>query len=458
MMHVDVQFALNIVPHVELCSRTVERYQAHFQEDEAAQAVFFNVTRQLVEVLALDVSKQRLDSTHICSRMATFGRIKLLAVALKRALTQIKRHERNRYDMLPAGLRARYEPTIGRLFSGLKDEESRQRSRQQVAEDMFAVLVKFSNVSSITGRSSFQLLQRVFEEQVEVLEECVKVRKNTGGDVIQNPSDPDTTYDGYKGAGYQIQLSEMCSDENEAQLIVGAIPETAVAHDGDALELMLEQLQEQARLPEEVLADTAYGSDANVQLAEAVGVELSAPTCGRAPVVRSDELTIDDFAHNEVTGCVDACPQSHEPLSVTREAVTSTIPTGNVATATLTRVRMSAEHCGNCPLLKQCPIKQQRDGSYQLEFTDKEQRLAARRREESTDVFAERYANRSAIESTNSGTKNRLGLGDLPVRGGGAVFRVLLNKVTGGNILRAATTATMLTFVSTELQKLLGSG
>ena len=58
--------------------------------------------------------------------------------------------------------------------------------------------------------------------------------------------------------------------------------------------------------------------------------------------------------------------------------------------------------------------------------------------EEATEVFKERYAPRSGIESTNSGLKNRLGLGRLRVRGRGSVFRVLLHKVAGWNVLRAA--------------------
>jgi hypothetical protein len=458
MLNVGVQFALNLEPGVELCSRTVERYRDHFQADEAAQNIFFAVTAQLVKLLDQDVSKQRLDSTHVCSHMATFGRTKLMAVTLKRALTQIKRHERTLFESLPAELRARYEPSQGQLFAGLKDEEARQRSRQQVAEDMFTVIVKFSGDATISGRTSFKMLQQVFEQQVEVLEECLHVIKTTGGNVVQNPSDPDATYDGHKGSGYQIQLSETCSDENEAQLIVGAIPETAAAHDGDALAPMLEQLEEHSRRPDELSADTAYGSDANSQRAEAAGVELISPTCGRAPQTRVDELTLDDFAHHEETGAVEACPQSHEPLRVTHEDVVRTTASGDVVKTTVTTVTMSAEHCGRCPLLKLCPIKRQRDGSYQLEFTDKERRLAARRREESTDVFAARYALRAGIESTNSGLKNRLGLDRLPVRGKGAVFRVTMNKVTGWNILRAASTAKLRAWVAAEVTKLLGCG
>ncbi len=45
---------------------------------------------------------------------------------------------------------------------------------------------------------------------------------------------------------------------------------------------------------------------------------------------------------------------------------------------------------------------------------------------------------RAGIESTNSGLKNRLGLKRLKVRGRGSVFRVILHKVAGWNVLRAA--------------------
>ena len=78
---------------------------------------------------------------------------------------------------------------------------------------------------------------------------------------MQNPSDPDATYDRHKGAGYQVQLSETCSADNAAQFIVGANVETAVAHDSQALDPMLEQSQERDCLPETLLADTIYGSD-----------------------------------------------------------------------------------------------------------------------------------------------------------------------------------------------------
>jgi hypothetical protein len=447
MMWTDVQFALNVEPGVECCDRTVERYQKLFTEDDLAAQLFTKLTITLTDLLELNVSKQRLDSTHVFSHMATFGRVRLMAVAIKRCLTQIKRHAADDYVALPEEFRARYAPSEGKLFAEAKDAEARARSKQQVAEDMLLVVERFADHAQIKGRTSYTSLVQIFQQQCEVVEGRVVVIPKTGGDVIQNPSDLDATYDGHKGQGYQVQLSETCSGQNDVQLITGVIPETACANDSEAVRPMLEQLDANSLIPEQMAADTAYGSDENALIAESFGVELIAPVPGRAPQMSAEELTLDDFAHHEVTGTVEACPASHLPLRVTRHETTQT-----------TVVEMSAAVCESCPLLKLCPIHHTPDGRFELKFTDQARRLAARRREAETDVFRERYAKRSGIESTNSGLKNRLGLGRLRVRGRGAVFRTLFLKVSGWNVLRAAASEKLHAMVRNELAKLLGAG
>ena len=336
MMRADVQFALNIEPGAECSDRTVERYRKLFTEDDLAAQLFGELTVTLTDLLELDVSKQRLDSTHVFSHMATFGRVRLMAVTLKRCLTQVKRHAAGDYAALPEELRARYAPSEGKLFAEAKDADARTRSRQQVAEDMLLVIERFADHGEIEGRTSYTSLVQIFQQQCEVVEGRVVVISKTGGAVIQNPSDLDATYDGHKGQGYQVQLSETCSSENDVQLITGVIPETACANDSEAVRPMLEQLNGNGLTPEQMAADTAYGSDENYVIAESFGVELIAPVPGRAPQGGVGELTLDDFAHNEVTGSVDACPASHSPLRVTCDEATQT-----------TVVEMSSSMCAS---------------------------------------------------------------------------------------------------------------
>ena len=36
---------------------------------------------------------------------------------------------------------------------------------------------------------------------------------------LQSPHDPDVTYSGHKGKGYEVQVAETCHEENATQLI-----------------------------------------------------------------------------------------------------------------------------------------------------------------------------------------------------------------------------------------------
>lgn len=443
----DLQYALNLEPGASVSSRTIERYQALFRDHDLAAHVFEDVTDRLVRTLDLDVSRQRLDSTHVFSHMATFGRTKLMAVAIKRFLTQLKRHDLNAYTALPDAFRQRYAPAQARLFADAKDAEARARCRQQAAEDLHFLITHFAERADLTNRSTYKALVTIFGQQCELRGETVVVKTKTGGDCVQNPSDRDATYDGHKGPGYQVQIAETCVPSNAVQLITAALPQTACAADAEAVVPMLDQLDRGGRLPAEMLADTLYTSDENVQAAAARGVDLVGPVPGRAPAADPEGLTVDDFAWDERTGAIDACPAGHPPTSSSYDAATAT-----------RRVEMPASACAACPFQKGCPIEKTRDGQFTLVFTDKERRLAGRRVEEQTAVYPERYAPRAGIESTHSGLKNRLGLGRVPVRGRGSVFRVLLHKVAGWNVLRAAASQTLRVWVRTRVAETLNGG
>jgi len=433
LFRTDVQFALNLEPGCDqMCERTFERYRKIFLEDELAGQVMERVTLRLVDLLDLDIRKQRLDSTHVFSNMATFGRTHMMAVAIKRFLTQLKRHERAAYEALPAEVRQRYAPSSAQLLAKeSKDASGRAKSRQQVAEDLHDLINRFADHAGVRDRTSYQALVKIFGQQCELKGERVKVRDKTGGNCMQNPSDPEATYHGAKGPGYQVQISETCSANNDVQLITTVLPQTAAEPDSYALLPMLKDLQKKDCLPEELLVDTAYGSDDNVQQAAAMGVAVTSPVAGVKEVAGIKDgaapLNSDDFAVDERNGNVEACPAGHAPAEVHYDADKET-----------TTIHMPAETCQNCPFRGPCPINESKPGTFTLEYTAKERRLDARRHEQQTSVFRERYAQRSGIESTNSGLKRRLELGKLRVRGQRAVFHALYLKTAGWNLLRAA--------------------
>ncbi len=235
------------------------------------------------------------------------------------------------------------------------------------------MITRFADRPDHTSRSTYQALITIFSQQCELRDQAVVVKTRTGGDCVQNPSDLDATYSGHKGAGYQVQLTETCVPENEVQLLTAALPQTACEPDGNAVVPMLDQLDQAGRLPAEMLADTLYTGDENVQAAEARGVDLIGPVPGRVPESDPAALTVDDFAFDERSGTIHACPAGHQPTSCARDAATAT-----------TRIEMPASACSECPFRPQCPIEKTRDGKYTVEIGDKSRRLAGRRVEEST--------------------------------------------------------------------------
>jgi len=456
--HLDVHYALNLNPKAQdLSVRTLERYARLFVDHDLAGRVMHEVTTTLVRECGLRIDQQRLDSTHVFSDMASFGRTRMMGVTVKRFLTQLKRHDRPAYEGLDEALRQRYAPSVHKLFGGRgQDEASRRLLRQQVAEDLYELIRRFADHPEHAQRPTYKMLEQVFHEQCVVREEQVTLKSKTGGNVVQNPSDPDATYDGHKGPGYQVQIAETCHLDNEVQLVTAALPQTAVASDTAALPKVLDELEGDQLLPESLLADALYGSDDNVLEAASRGVELVAPTKEGARQAEADQaaadqaaaapdpLSLDDFAIDDAAETVQWCPAGHAPqgsvFDPSRGKTTTTMPVAA---------------CSQCPSFDRCPVRAVR-GVYRLEHTAKQRRLADRRGEEQTDAFRDRYRRRAGIEGTNSGVKRRTGLGRLRVRGQTRVFSEMLLRLAGWNILRAAACSTLRERVAERAHEALG--
>ena len=418
-------FALNLVPTtVSLSHATLERYMALLTKEDVATEVYHRVTTAFLEALDLEVSRQRLDSTHVFSDMATFGRSKLMGVTIKRFLTQLKRHHRGLYEDLPEELRSRYAPSQAKLFGDFTG--GKKQLRQTVAEDLLFLVNRFSDEKAVARRTTYRSMRRVLEEQCTVSEDKtdVEVKANTGGKVMQNPSDPDATYDGHKGPGYQVQIAETCSEENDVQLITGVEVEPADRSDQDAVEPMLHQLEAHDRQPEILYADGGYGRDENVEAAQRRGVDLQSPVGGPAPQ-NGDDLTVDDFAVDERTETVERCPNGCVPRSSVHDAETGR-----------TRTVMEASDCSGCPFRSQCPV-QEAGGEFVLYHTARQRRLASRRAEQATDAFRENYRIRAGGESVNSGLKRKTGMGRVRTRGSPRVRMAVMFRCAGWNLFRA---------------------
>ncbi|MDQ6967065.1 MAG: transposase [Mariprofundaceae bacterium] len=425
-------YALNITGESDaaayICTKTLWSMRELMSRHSLEERVFVLITEHLAKVFAVDMEKQRLDSTHIFSNMKHLGRIGLFIRTIKGFLTNLKRNHKDHYTKLPTHITQRYMTKQGESgFAMVKPSESSKRL-EDLATDLFALVEQFKDEHKVTAMSSYHKLVRLLKEQCIVTTdegkgEHVEIKpcKDIASDSMQNPSDPDAGYDGHKGQGYQAQVMETYSENGDAPcLITHVAVESAHAHDAHALIPAIEATAEHGFAASEILADSLYGSDENIQDAAALGVQVISPVLGKTS---EDKLGLDAF-HMSADETVISCPQGKFPERITHKNE-KIVAVFNIAS------------CMSCPCKDRCPAVEGKKGFY-LRYERKQVRLAVRRAFEKTNEFKEKYRWRAGEEGTNSLAKQKTGLGKLRVRGMKAVRFAITLKWLGVNILRAS--------------------
>jgi len=435
------QFAFNIEWHYALgvtgesdtatylCSRTLWNIRDLISKHALEGDIFAAIANQLATVADIDTDKQRLDSTHIFSNMKHLGRIGLFVNTIKGFLTNLKRNHKALYTTLDNRFVQHYMTKRGESdFAMVKPSESSRRL-EDLGVDLFALVEQFKAKDQVTAMSSYHKLVRLLNEQCIIPNDGkgsdieIKPDKEVASDSMQNPSDPDAGYDGYKGKGYQAQIMETYSeDEKTPCLITHVAVEPAHAHDAHALIPAIESAARLGLGPKEVLADSLYGSDENSQEAADLNVEVVSPVLGQTS---KDKLSLDDFVI-DTDGIMQSCPVGQSPERVRQNRKKN----GHIAIFALAA-------CAACPSRDICPSKKTKTG-YRVRYTDKQARLAMRRAYEKTDEFRERYRWRAGVEGTNAFGKRTTGLGQLRVRGMKAVRFAVTMKWLGVNIMRVS--------------------
>ena len=415
-----------------VCLRTLWTMRQLLAEKKLDQLLFDTVTKKLASVFSVDTRKQRLDSVHITSNMRRLGRIGIFVRVITGFLTNLKRREPELFATLDPSFGERYLSPKGQaVFSMVKPSES-DRTLSQVTEDLFVLFRRFEKEEAVASMKTYSLLSRVFSDQCDVVMEkgretvAVKPPKEISSGSLQNPSDPDAGYSGHKGQGYQAQVMETYvpmkdGDDAPLRLLTHITVEPAHISDAHALLPAIEGATALGLSPKEVLADSLYGSEKNVEKAARMGTELIAPVPGGEKKSKSSFLSAFTFTED---GKVTSCPTGKAPIR--DEAV------GNHR-----EVLFGVSDCLGCPKREECPIKSVREG-YGFSYDKKQVKMARRRAAEKTAAFKDRYRHRSGVESTMSAFDRLTGVKHLRVRGMEAVRFAVMLKAVGVNLYRAA--------------------
>jgi hypothetical protein len=440
------QVALDLNPdEAHLCQKTLHNFRVKLMETETDMVVFVSLTDRILAALGVDTGKQRLDSTHIASNIARLTRLGLFCETIRVFLSILRKDFPKKFAAIPEALRKRYlkEDGTATRFGDAASSETRRRL-SVCARDVWRLVDLFRGSRSVRKLEAYRLLGRLLKDQCEILETPVvgsdgdadvaepgvpvevKDPKKVRSDSLQSPHDPDVTYSGHKGKGYEVQVAETHGNQDLPEIITHVEVTKSADSDENATIPTVTALAERNIQPTEMVADTTYGSTQNVIDCAKAGTELVTPTGGtEASAPKDGEIRKEDFQVDSTGENKAICPASHEAVREERDADGGTI-----------RAYFNAEACAGCPLRERCPTRLLRDGTRLLQTTLHRAVLKERRDYEQTLEFKERYAARAGIEATNSELKRGHGLGRIRTRRYRRVRLAVYLKAAACNVKR----------------------
>jgi hypothetical protein len=387
------------------------------------------------------------------SNIAALTRLGLFCETIRLFLRALRREHSELSHLVPGGLVGRYleEEVEATNYEDARSDAARQRLGV-CARDLYRLVDRLRGTAA-EGMEEYRLLERLLREQCDIGRKedgcpgacdddagegsvpiTLKDPKQVRPDSLQSPHDAEVTYSGHKGKGYEVQVAETCDKDNPTQIITFVEVTPSSGSDVEVPVPLIEVLAERDVQPNELFADTTYGSGRNAIEAELWGTELVSPVAGpsldKTEEAENDihrDLTAADFQIDVTADKRSACPAGHEAMEEYEER----------AASERVELRFAREVCEACSLRPRCPVKFSRKlGVYVLETDLIKVNIERRRRAEASGEFRKRYAVRAGIEGTNSELKRAHGLGHLRVRGGHRVRLAVYLKALACNIKR----------------------
>ena len=417
-------YALGVtLEDTELAIRTLYYFRAAVAGSDAVGATFDEVADRIIATLGLDTSRQRKDSTHIRSNMTNLTRLGLFTRTMEQFLGMLAKGFPDKYSVLPEEIIKRYGERHGR-FADAKSSEGRRRL-DLAAQDLWLLVERFKGDDLISSLPEYRLLERLLNEQCAVQDDAesvlvvLKKPEEISSDSLQSPFDPDASYDGHKGTGYQVQVSETCSSDNPIQVVTRVDVEPAHHSDQHALIPALDDLGTRGHALEKMFADTAYNSGTNLIAAAERGVDLVSPTPGKAD---PDGINLGYFDLDLGELKVKACPEGKSPV---RDRLGNDGETLNLL--------FDPQQCEVCDLGLDCPAGKQKG---RLRVHPNDIAIAFSRAREETEEFKEAYKIRAGGESVNAECKTAHGLAKVWTRGEPKVTFAATMKFLACNVKR----------------------
>ena len=410
-------------------------FRTRLVEHEAERLLFDTVLERLKAMELLKGRRmQRTDSLVIVSAVRQLNRLELVVETVRLALEAIAEADAEwlRARMPSAWLELYGEWTQARRHTkqtGARGQAETKRLLASVGADGAQVLEWLAQgpgpgwaeepAAIATLREVWLQQYRAGEDgQIEPSTAATRTADGVGGNLVTTPHDPEVRYraKGRGEEGYKLQLTET-ADEGELRLITDVEVEKLTAYEGDAVEAIQQRVQQRGLAPEQHLVDTGYVDGTTLGESQARGIELVGPIRepwgGRR---EREEAEAEREGDGEPSERFEA---SAFALDVERRE--ARCPAGQAAARWhegerrdarrsgigMWTISWSARVCGACALAAKC-VGERRGGRV-LHLNPNQELMAARRAEQRSAAFHERYRRRAGIEATFSALVRRGG-------------------------------------------------
>ena len=246
-------------------------HQKQSGEDLMGKA-FAKITSEQIKEFDVNGRSIRMDSKLIGSNIALFTRYEIIHQTLClffKTLDTAAKSMLSAVDLEQLENLATEEPQKTVYRSTREEIKGRL---QPIGSMSYKLLTLFGNFQT----ESFQLLQRVFNEQYKVTEDQrieLRPKEEISSSSVQSPHDPDSAYRNkgdQKVKGYSVNITETCS-EDSLNLITNVLVEKANTPDTAFVEPAIQATMEvTGQTIEKVYADGAYQSPANDSCCETI--------------------------------------------------------------------------------------------------------------------------------------------------------------------------------------------
>jgi hypothetical protein len=231
---------------------------------------FEQITREQVKQFEVNGRQIRMDSKLIGSNIAHFSRYEIIHQTLSLFCKALDKKARSRLS----------SSQLQQLDNILGEEPGKtvyRSSREEIqtrSQGIGPVIYQLLDVFADQQREAYKLLQRVFDEQYQVVQDKqVKLRpkEDISSGSVQSPHDPDSAYRhkaDQKVKGYSVNITETTSDES-LNLITNVLVDQANVSDPQFVQPAIEQTHEvTGQQVDKAYLDGAYQSPDNDQFCE----------------------------------------------------------------------------------------------------------------------------------------------------------------------------------------------